>query len=113
MKFGRQDRLAEALDVEGWPIFFNRVGKGIEPFSGRGFEGSTRFLNHDNVSRPNASLNSMLPRTNSAAVLLALFRAQRAQSCCFPMMRAYLYLVIDPSACIGCRACLKACPLKG
>lgn len=97
MKIGRQDRPAEALVVEGWPIICIGVGEGIESFWDVNSKDSQGSLITITPSHPNASLDSVRPRATAAAVLLALFRAPRTQSCCFPLMRAsYISLSMHP-----------------
>lgn len=113
MKIGRQDRPAEALVVEGWPIICIGVGEGIESFSGREFEGFTRFLNHDNAITPERFPGLYTSKSDCCGCTACAFSCPKDAVLLFPVDEGFLYLAIDASACIGCRACLKACPLKG
>lgn len=97
MKIGRQDCPAEALVVEGWPIICIGVGEGIESFSGREFEGFTRFLNHDNAITPERFPGLYTSKSDCCGCTACAFRAPRTQSCCFPLMRAsYISLSMHP-----------------
>lgn len=112
MKFGRQDRLAEALDVEDWPKFSNRAGVRVEPFSGRGFEGSTRFVNHDEAAASERLPELYVSKAECCGCTACVFACPKNAISMLPDEEGFLYPVVDASVCIGCRACLKVCPLK-
>lgn len=112
MKFGRQDRLTEALRVEDWPKYSNRAGDCVEPFSGRGFEGSTRFLNRDEVAASKRLPELYTSKNECCGCTACVFACPENAISMFPDEEGFLYPVVDASVCIGCKACLKACPLK-
>lgn len=112
MKFGRQDHLTEALCVEDWPKFSNRAGDCVEPFSGRGFEGSTRFLYRDEVAAPEHLPELYVSKAECCGCTACVFACPKNAISMLPDEEGFLYPVVDASVCIGCKACLKACPLK-
>ena len=112
MQFGREDRLADALDVGAWPEFFNRSGKRIEPFENQGFSGSTRFVKYE-LAKDVVTLPELYESKEKCCGCSACLSAcPKHAIAMFPDEEGFLYPVVDAALCVGCKACLRVCPLK-
>lgn len=113
MRFGRQDSLAEAIGVDEWPRYFNRSGEEIKPFSTRGFEGETRFINCGGTTAPEHLPELYESKEKCCGCTACSTVCPKGAILMMPDEEGFLYPVVDAAECIGCGACLRVCPLKG
>lgn len=112
MKYGRDDNLLIALDVESWPVFHSRDGVVQKPIFQNDFKGSTRFVNYETVDE-----GKRLPELYSSSVDCCGCSAcasvcPKGAIAMFPDIEGFLYPVVDAGKCVGCEVCLRVCPLK-
>lgn len=103
----------EPKGIESWVGFCTWFGDFVKPFAGRGFDGATRFVNRGKAATPERLPELYGSKSECCGCTACAYSCPKGAIAMLPDEGGFLYPVVDAAICVGCRACLRVCPLKG